>query len=89
MELGEVTKRWMTNSNKDCIKYPCLEESEVSQEEDSEGVQYQKCASCDRGRALLQGFPRGMWVQGSMLTSEGGVRLLRSPKSKLLESWLS
>lgn len=30
-------------------------ESGVLQEEDSKGVKYQKCVSCDRGRALQQG----------------------------------
>lgn len=64
--------------------HPINKVSGLLQEEDSEGVKYQKCLSCNRGTALLREWTfLKLWVQEGVLSTEGRVGLFGNIKSRL------
>lgn len=88
MKLGEVTNRWITEIKRVSDIHPINKVSGFLQEEDSEGVKYQKCLSCNRGTALLWEWTfLKLRVQEGVLSTEGRVGLFGNTKSWLSWSW--
>lgn len=81
MKLGEVTKRYITEIKRVSDIHPINKVSGLLQEEDSEGVKYQKCLSYNRGTTLLWEWTfLKLWVQESVLSTEGRVELFGNSK---------
>ena len=77
MKLGEATKRCITEIKRVSDIHPINKVSGLLQEEDSEGVRYQKRLSYNRGTTLLREWIfLKLWVQESVLSTEGRVELL-------------